>query len=66
MKNIFNYLIIILLLIGAIPGNQPVSGQSAIGQLETMSGQKINRTSASSISSANINNMVIGQYFRES
>jgi hypothetical protein len=65
MKNIFNYLIIIiLLLIGVIPGNQPVYGQSAIGQLETMSGQKINRTSASSISSANINNMVIGAIFQ--
>jgi hypothetical protein len=61
MKNIFNYLII-LLLIGIIISNQPVNGQSATGQLENMTGQKI--STSSSVSSANLNNMVIGAIFK--
>ena len=61
MKNIFNYLII-LLLIGIITSNQPVHCQSATGQLESMTGQKI--SSSSSASSTNMNNMVIGAIFK--
>jgi len=49
--------LIILLISGIIASNNPIYGQSAIGQLENMSGQKIN---SSSSSSTNLNNVVAG------
>ena len=56
MKNAFYYLQI-LIIIGLLNCSR-VYGQSAIGQLETMSGGKVNRSS--SLSSANMNSMVTG------
>ena len=50
-----------LLLLGLILINQAVYGQSAIGQLEKMTGQKIIRSAASSsLPSGSLNNMVAG------
>ncbi len=56
MKYSFNCLLI-LLIFGILTSSQ-VNGQSAIGQLETMSGGKVSRSS--SLSSANMNSMVTG------
>jgi hypothetical protein len=56
MKNVIKYMVI-LFLIGIIASSKPVYGQSATGQLETLSGQKIN---SSSSSAANLNNEVVG------
>lgn len=49
--------IIILLFVEIITANDPVCGQSAIGQLEKMTGQTISKSAASS---ASMNNMVGG------
>lgn len=52
---------IYLIILGIILGNQSANGQSAIGQLEKMTGQKIIRGAASSsIPSGSLNNMVAG------
>lgn len=60
MKNVIKY-IVILFLIGIIASSKPVYGQSATGQLETLSGQKINSSSSSAASSAaDLNNAVAG------
>jgi hypothetical protein len=61
MRYGFNYTIL-LLLTGLITSYQPVHCQSARGQLESMTGQKI--SSSSSASSTNMNNMVIGAIFK--
>jgi hypothetical protein len=61
MRYGFNYTIL-LLLTGLITSYQPVHCQSARGQLESMTGQKI--STSSSVSSANLNNMVIGAIFK--
>jgi hypothetical protein len=57
MKKLVKYLII-LLFTGVISGSGPTFGQSAIGQLEKISGQKISGGSVGS--SASMNNMVGG------
>ena len=60
MKNSNKYPIILILL-GTVLCNQTVMGQSAIGQLEKMTGQKIIRGAASSsLPSGSLNNMVAG------
>lgn len=56
MKNAFNFLHI-LLIIGFL-NSREVSAQSAIGQLETMSGGKVSRSS--SLSSASMSSMITG------
>lgn len=56
MKKLFKC-IIILLFTGVITSNDLVCGQSAIGQLEKMTGQTITKSAASS---ASMNNMVGG------
>jgi hypothetical protein len=57
MKKLVKYLII-LLFTGVILGSGPTFGQSAIGQLEKISGQKISGGSVGS--AASMNNMVGG------
>ena len=61
MRYGFNYTIL-LLLAGLITSYQPVHCQSARGQLESMTGQKI--STSSSASSMNMNNIVIGAIFQ--
>jgi hypothetical protein len=56
MKNVIKYLII-LFITGILASIKPGYSQSAIGQLENISGQKIN---SSSSSTANFNNAVSG------
>jgi hypothetical protein len=57
MKNLFKY-VIILLITGIISGIEPTFGQSALGQLEKMAGQKVSVPKVSA--AANMNNMVGG------
>jgi hypothetical protein len=56
MKNAFNFLHILLIL--GLLNSSKLYAQSAIGQLESMSGGKVNRSS--SLSSASMNSMVTG------
>lgn len=61
MKNSFKYLFVLLTMATWL-GNQKAFGQSAIGQLESMTGQKINRGSSSSNYNYNaeMNTMIAG------
>jgi len=57
MKTLFKYLILPLFL-GIAMSNNPAFGQSALGQLENMAGQKVSVPKASA--AASLNNMVAG------
>jgi len=57
MKTLFKYLIV-LLFTGIVISSNPTFGQSALGQLENMAGQKVSVPKASA--AASLNNMVAG------
>lgn len=57
MKTLFKFLIV-LLFSGIVISNNPAFGQSALGQLEHMAGQKVSVPKVSA--AANLNNMVAG------
>jgi hypothetical protein len=58
MKNLFKYLII-LLIAGIILGIEPIYGQSALGQLEDIAGQKVSVPAASA--PVNVSNIVVSR-----
>ena len=58
MKNLFKYLII-LLITGIIIGIEPTYGQSALGQLEEIAGQKVSVPAASA--PVNVSNIVVSR-----
>jgi hypothetical protein len=58
MKNLFKYLII-LLITGIISGIEPTYGQSALGQLEEIAGQKVSVPAASA--PVNVSNIVVSR-----
>ena len=64
MKTVIKYFSILWIL-GILLGHQSIYSQSAIGQLEKMTGQKINLNKGGSLlPSANLNNMIGGMIFQ--